>query len=337
MTRSSWLPAAVIAASALLLPTTRPAVAEDSPCEDGIMRLDVSGNGGTSEGTAFLVRVDHREHDVVAYFLTSAHLFGVAAVGSESTVSMHVLLTAKDGSTIARNAADVAFPAGLESGIDVAVLKITAPSTSLVPVPLALAPPQVGQVFTIRAPLSMALPVSPERVRFLSGRLVTGDRAVVGGDGLIGAPAMTADGAFGVVSHLGANRVPIIALLSAARNFLNRAIPGWTAAPATTRMFELERRVVNGPLITVACGATSSGDLDVPLPISPREGVVDADATFTSPRSIRLGDLTVLSLSDRSVKLHFTVGGVIQPMFPAPCLPGQALVTIRINLLVVPR
>ena len=65
----------------------------------------------------------------------------------------------------------------------------------------------------------------------------------------------------------------------------------------------------------------------MPLELGPREWVVDAQAAFLNPHEVRLAEVTVLTLEDRSVRLRFTVGGWPSPAArPASCPRGQALV-----------
>ena len=89
-------------------------------------------------------------------------------------------------------------------------------------------PPQTGQAFVVRGRQGLEWTSLSERVRFRSTRLIVGDRTTENVAGLLGAPAMVDGGAFGLVSECSASRVPVITLLSAARGFLVRAIPGWT-------------------------------------------------------------------------------------------------------------
>lgn len=59
----------------------------------------------------------------------------------------------------------------------------------------------------------------------------------------------------------------------------------------------------------------------------------DATASFIEPPSLHLADITVPSLHDRTVKLRFTMAGVPLPPFSTTCTPGQALVSVRVNIL----
>jgi hypothetical protein len=57
-----------------------------------------------------------------------------------------------------------------------------------------------------------------------------------------------------------------------------------------------------------------------------------------SPQSLRLAEITVLRLTDREVKLRFTLGGVADPIFQIPNFiavnaypPSGSLVTITVD------
>ncbi len=76
---------------------------------------------------------------------------------------------------------------------------------------------------------------------------------------------------------------------------------------------------------------------EIPFELGPRERAVDATASFKKPQSLRLADVTVLSLHDRTVTLRFTMGGIPLPPFSTTCTPGQALVSVRVNTLTLPR
>jgi hypothetical protein len=66
-----------------------------------------------------------------------------------------------------------------------------------------------------------------------------------------------------------------------------------------------------------------------------QESAIDVSADFVNRREVRLADVSVLNVQDRSVRLRFTLGGVPAP--PAPpraCPQGQALVSVRVNVAV---
>jgi len=68
-----------------------------------------------------------------------------------------------------------------------------------------------------------------------------------------------------------------------------------------------------------------------------REGIFDATASSVNSKSVHLGDVTVLSLGDRTVKLRFAMVGIPPPPFSTTCGPGHALVSVQVNVLVLPR
>jgi hypothetical protein len=63
-----------------------------------------------------------------------------------------------------------------------------------------------------------------------------------------------------------------------------------------------------------------------------------------SPQSLRLAEIAVLRLTDREVKLRFTLGGIVHPPFQTPDFaalnaypPSGSLVTITVNPVAFPR
>jgi hypothetical protein len=84
--------------------------------------------------------------------------------------------------------------------------------------------PEAGDAFTV---LDSAGGELVQRVRFRSTRLLIGDRTSAEMARLLGAPALAGGRVFGVVTQCSTSRVPVITLLSAARTFLSREIPGW--------------------------------------------------------------------------------------------------------------
>ncbi|HEX7670090.1 MAG TPA: hypothetical protein VF395_10925 [Polyangiaceae bacterium] len=73
----------------------------------------------------------------------------------------------------------------------------------------------------------------------------------------------------------------------------------------------------------------------VPLDVE-RRGPVIETTSATIPRALHLGDVTVLRLEDRTVKVRFTMVGVPPLAFPSPYPTSQALVTVRLTALVLP-
>jgi hypothetical protein len=147
------------------------------------------------------------------------------------------------------------------------------------------------------------------------------------------APAIVEGGAFGLVTECEPDRAPSIVSLAVARNFILRNIPGWRFDSPQTPVFDVVTRLLTGPSLPVACEATRTGELEIPFDLGPSELSIDATASVIEPRSRHLAELTILSLHDRTVKLRFTMTGIPLPPFSAPCTPGQALVSVRVNIL----
>lgn len=305
--------------------------------DGAVLRMQIIDGDTTTESTCFLVHKEQRQCDVVYYFLTSAHVLDTEATAERGSASRRIRVIIGDAIAIEAGGTDVLFPARAEQGLDLAIVKAVSADRDLAAVPISMELPDPGQVFVIRRFAGNGLPLLAERVRSRSARFVVGDRTAADVSGLVGAPAMVEDGVFGLVSDWDPSRVPVITLLSAARGFLSRAIPGWTSTASATPAFTLEQRLIAGPSLQVACDAIKSGDVDIPMTLGPRETAVDATATFTDPRSLHLGDITVLSLQDQLVKLRFTMMGVRPPPFPGACPQGQALVTVGVNVVVMSR
>ena len=75
----------------------------------------------------------------------------------------------------------------------------------------------------------------------------------------------------------------------------------------------------------------------VPFEPGPRTMDVDSADASKEPQSVHLASISVLSLRDRIVKLRFAIAGVALPPFATTCVPGQALVSVRVNVVEVPR
>jgi hypothetical protein len=75
----------------------------------------------------------------------------------------------------------------------------------------------------------------------------------------------------------------------------------------------------------------------IPFELGPREMAVNEPAGSKEPQSFHLASIGVLSLRDRTVKLRFAMAGVALPPFATTCAPGQALVSVRVDVLSVPR
>jgi hypothetical protein len=301
-----------------------------------ILRIEVSGDEATVEGTCFLVQKERRDHDVVLYFVSAGHLFDAGALGESRIALLHIRIDADSSNAIDTVGSDVVFPAAAGLGLDLAVVRVVVPDSDLEPVPISLDSPGVGDAFVIAGAHLDPAGVLTGRVRSRTARLVVADRSMPD-DRAAGAPALLPSGVFGVISDTSPDGIAVITLLSAARTFLTRAIPGWPPATAVVPSFTIEERRFDGPLMKVGCDAVAAGDVDVPFTLQPREAPIDVTAAFLNPRALRLGDLTVSSLDDRVVKLRFTMAGMGPSPLRPGCPPGQALVSVTMSVVVLPR
>jgi hypothetical protein len=211
------------------------ATATALPAADGtVLRIQVTGSGGATEGTCFLIHQERHEQDVVHYFLTSAHLLNPEAVGERRSVSLRLRLIVDQSSVIDTSGSRVRFPGGADEGLDVAIVMAVSTNTHLIPIPVSLESPGPDEAFSVRGHQGARLTVLTERVRFRSTRLVLGDRTLADMSGLLGAPAILDGTVFGLVSECSSTRVPTITLLSAARHFLTLGIPGSTPKATST-------------------------------------------------------------------------------------------------------
>jgi hypothetical protein len=193
------------------------------------LRLTVVTHAGQVAGTCVLIHREDRGTAVVLFFATSAHLFRDPDGGPPPrTQTVHVLLGGQHRLDVERD--DVFISPGV---IDVAVLRATAVAGTLVPQPLTYEAPSPGEVFVIAGYRQDGVHAAlTERVRFRSTLLAVGDRDASALVGCVGAPALFRNSAFGVVSECKAGRVPVIALFSVARSFIERHLP--TRRPSST-------------------------------------------------------------------------------------------------------
>jgi hypothetical protein len=319
---------------AIAVITPSPTLAGDDATTPSIVAVRIATDTGEVRGTAVLIHREDGGNGVVLHFLTSSRLFETPD-GWRDTGSRAVHVRLDDGRVLDVNSKDVLVASGF---VDVAILRVTTAHAAMVPRPVIYEPPTVGTVFLISGhDQNDAQTNVVQHVRFESTLLAVGDRDASGLAGCVGAPAMSPDGVFGVVSECDSGRPPVIALLPMARPFINRYLPRQTTHRSPTPQFGLVERQVMGPLLLVGCNATNTGELDVPFHLGSRESVVDATAGLVSPHEVRLADITVLSLEDRSVRLRFTLGGSpTPPAPPASCPQGQALVTLHLRLAVTP-
>jgi len=165
--------------------------------------------------------------------------------------------------------------------------------------------------------------------------LVVGDGGVSELDGCIGTPA-TAAGVFGVVTSCDAGRLPLVTLLRQARPFISYYIPA-LATPPTTSHFTIFDRDVTGPALDIPCAGLSAGDIDVPLRLARDERVLDVAPALIHSEEVRVADISVVRLGDRSVTLRFSVGGGSPSPWPRECPQPQALITLRMTLVTTVR
>ncbi len=320
-----------LAALALVLVVGSPARASgDGP---SMVHLATMHNGVPMDGTGVVVGAERTGR--VTWVLTAGALFR-RANGEPAADPVQVTL---GGRTVVVPPERILHPVGELTGIALLVIPELPGDTS--PVNLDYTVPAVGGVFVI-AGLSGGVRVDvPERVQFVATRLVVGDRALAGLPACLGAPALSEHGVLGIVTDCAGGRAPVVTLVSTSRAFLSRhlatAVPT-SALPERAPRFTVSERMVNGPLMTVACDAVNSGEVDVPYQLGRNERAVDASASFLNATELRLADVSVLRLNERSVRLRFTMVGVPPPPYAVPgaCHQGQALLTVRLNLVVLP-
>jgi hypothetical protein len=287
-----------------------------------VLQVDVVTASATVRGTCVLVHRERRDTGVALYFVTAARLFRTA--DGDRAALRTVTLTRADA-TVEIAPADVMLPAA--SVVDVAVLKATVARSDLAPVRLSFDPPETGSTFHI-ATLEREV---VERVRFQSTLIATGERDASAVGGCVGAPAIGAAGIFGVVSECGKGRGPVIALLAIARPFIAQQIPALPIGGRLTSL-NIRERTVAGPNVLIGCGPLDTGAIDVPLDSPPEEVPIFATAEFVHAEALHVADVRVVALDRGTVKLRFTLGGAPVPPFGTTCQPGQALVSVRVNV-----
>lgn len=320
-----------LAALALVLVVNPPALAgSDAP---SLVHLSTVHDGVTATGTGVVVGAA-RAGDVT-WVLTAGALFR-RADGEPAADPVQATLR---GQTVVVTPDRILRPVGDVAGLALLVvhgLPGDTPSSGL-----DFAAPSAGGVFVIAGLAGVTRVDVAERVQFVATRIMVGDRALAGLDACLGAPALSERGVLGVVTDCVGGRAPVVTLASTARAFLSRHL--WTPERVTglsapSPPFTMSERLVNGPLMTVACDAVNAGEVDVPYQLGRNEQAVDASASFLNATELRLADVAVLRLNERSVRLRFTMVGVPPPPYAVPgaCHQGQALLTVRLNLVVLP-
>jgi hypothetical protein len=220
--------------------------------------------------------------------------------------------------------------------LDLAVLKATIPGARVSPPLFTDSMPDVGSPFEIvgfdtHGTTARLL----ERVHHATSLMLVGDQQPSSFDGCEGAAAVVANRVFGITVVCEPSASPRVLPFAAIAAWINEYIPGGpvvrTLTPTT---FDFRQREISGPTVIASCGETRTQDVDVPFTVSPGEFAIGAKASLLDRHSLNVGEVTVLRVSDRSVRLRFTVEGQEAPAFPTPlpCQPTQALVTVRLDI-----
>jgi len=328
---------------ALLLVMPTPVRAGTS--EQAVLRLEVVTDASTFEGTCVLVQQEADGTESVLYFLASSRLL-TGTEAAPGVVPRRVRILRGDSTAIEVAATEIILPT--DNQTDVAVIRVRATRGTLTPLSPVFELPQPNRVFIVegfdagRSRLSV-----PERVRYDSptALVIKGDRDAGRLIGCAGAPAIVEAGVFALVSTCPAGAAPSLALLSSARRFISDNVPGLDSSPPSAPAFTVFTRSVSRPFPSIRREVQQNGDVEVPIELEPREIVFDATASITDEHSLHLADLPVLSVRDRAVKLRLTMVGTPLAPFATAAGPnpkddhalGQALVTVRVDVLSLPR
>jgi len=202
----------------------RQAVDADGTIDRSVLALRIVRDAGNEYGTAVLIHREDRGDNALLYFLTSSCLFRTAD-GEPLPRARAVELLVDETRTLDVKHEDLFMPVG--SCVDVAVFRVTAAATTtLAPRPVVYDAPSAGADFLVSGYDRNGLPATlAGHIRFRSTLLASGDRDVSVLRGCVGAPAISQEGVFGIVSQCAANRSPVISLLSMARGFIERNVP----------------------------------------------------------------------------------------------------------------
>jgi hypothetical protein len=199
-------------------------------------------------------------------------------------------------------------------------------------VPIVFAPPSAGQVFVIAMPGPGGAPIiSAGRLGAVTTRVLRGDRPLTDVADCQGAPVSHERGAFGLVSGCERDVPPTFVPFSAVRSFLARHVPGLTERPASAPQFVVTEREVAVPTPDVPAGEAREGVVTIPLTLTAGEAALSATAQVVRRASLRLADVRILQVADRSVTVRFSLGGDPPPVGTAPWPVGQALVVLHVN------
>jgi hypothetical protein len=283
------------------------------------------------EATAVLVRRQPDGERVVLHFVTAAHPFKNVISRPDPYESLSVEV---QGRTLDVQPQDLIVPTGL---IDIAILRVAVPSIEVGPPALTLEIPPPGSPFLVAGFGATGAPEKAEqRVRRVATLAVAGDRRVAALTGCAGAPALLERRVFGVVSNCEGDTPPVVVPFAAIADWIKRHVPGGLTLPLPMLTeFRLTERDLEGPLLTVACREAQTGDIEVPISVSAGETVIDAKADLLHKSFLRLAEVSILRIHDRSLSLRFTLAGQPPPLVrpPEPCPRGQALVNVRLDLI----
>jgi hypothetical protein len=324
-----------MAAPTLISVAPTPAAIEEAGSEPSVFAIRVVSDSGERAGTAVLLGRERRGADEDLFMVTASELLEPADRRQGRRVPNGRLFV-DSGDTRQVDPQHIFLPA---SGLfAIAVFRVTVPARPAAVRPIVYDTPPAGSVFLIAGFDQAGSRRSVvERVRFESSRYATGDRDASGLHGCIGAPAIGEQGVFGIVTECVPGRAPVITVLSLARTFLDQHIPTPLQAPRSTTQFHLEEREWSGPNLAVACEPPATREVDVPVLLRNNEHLVDAVPRLIAPHEVAVGEATLLTLDDRSIRLRLTMGTDPQPLASAPCRSGQALITLRVRVAVVPR
>lgn len=289
--------------------------------QQAVFPIRVSDAAGSRDGVAVAIAQETTGTTHLVYVITSARLVGSAADWTARLAVGH------DALALTRNEAVV------DPGGRLAILRVISPR------PVAIVP-----VFL--EPLPSGSPV------VVAGFQGTGDHglqaahvhrrgpaAVLTLDTVgqveprAGAPVLIDRGVLAIATGDTVGPDVLVEELAPLRAFLLQHVPGLTSAPPAALMFTRTDREISGPTLEIPLDRTTQGEIDVPLDLDPRERLLGATAHFVSRTPLRLGDITIVSLDERRIRLRFTLGGEPPPQLPAPWPPGQALVVLRVSLI----
>lgn len=298
------------------------------------LRLQLIDQTGIREATCALIAREQQGSTVVLSFVTAAHLFKDMQGETRFPVTTRVDI---DGTSLEVRAEDITVPRG--NAIDVAVLRVTVASSALAAPRVTRDLPEAGEAFHIEG---FARDQTPTQIGLhVSGRTslaLVGSRELSGLASCEGAPAVSESGVFGIVTECRTGEPPTIVPFAAAAGWIARSAKGFVLASGHDSLRLIEKDV-DVPLAAASCGEAEDGSIEVPLALAAGERAVDASVSIWRRHSLRLADVTVGSVSDRSIKLRFTLSGDAPAAFPTPipCPQGQALVTVRVSVITSPR